>query len=241
MDALLRYLSRSWDGVQTCHRTFQARWSKEYPWLHYDPTVGLMFCLACKHFRKPGLGQGSGNFRLSTVREHCMPNRTVCCNHAAWQSALTTRQLQEANEKTKKEEENRKIAQQLLCCYNTLVKEAPMTSFVQDLELLEVRFLSSFLNNYNSKLTELFLQACSAPDISTTRRSEVAGWEYADVIEVALKQELVAALKESPAVSVVVDESTLVDTTQWMAVSFMYIKGEFILVTGSVHVCVTCT
>lgn len=54
----------------------------------------------------------------------------------------------------------------------------------------------------------------------------MAGWEYADVIELALKGELVEALKASPVVSVVVDESTLVDTTQWMAVSFMYMKGE---------------
>lgn len=55
----------------------------------------------------------------------------------------------------------------------------------------------------------------------------MAGWEYADLIALALKEELVAALKESPVVSVVADESTLVDTTQWMAVSFMYMKGEF--------------
>lgn len=49
------------------------------------------------------------------------------------------RQQAQENEDLKKDEDNKKIAQQLLCCYNTLLKEAPMTSYVQDMELLEVR------------------------------------------------------------------------------------------------------
>lgn len=141
---LFKYFSRSWDGIQTCHRSFQPHWSKEYPWLYYDAKLQLMFCLACKHFRKPGFGQGSTNFRLSTVREHCLPNRTVCCNYAAWQSALAARKLAQANEEVEREEENKKITQQFLCCYNTLVKEAPMSSYVQDLDLLEVRNFDVF-------------------------------------------------------------------------------------------------
>lgn len=207
---VLRYFEKSWDHVQAPNRAFQPSWLTEFgKWLRFDPERQLMYCEACRYYAKPGLGVGSNNFRQSTLRDHCQPHSNVCANYNNWQTAMRLKRLAAMSEATKEEVECKKVATQMLCVYSTLLKEASISTYAHDMTLLEL---------------------CGAPTVSSVKRNDDAGWVYAEVINIALADELVQALRLSPSVSVVVDEASLCDNTEWLSVSFLYIKGKPVFV-----------
>lgn len=61
--------------------------------------------------------------------------------------------------------------------------------------------------------------SCPAFQVSSKRLNDVSGWELAASIKTVMDQKLITRLSISPVVSIMVDESSLVDNSEYMALS----------------------
>ena len=52
-------------------RSFYSKWTDEFPWVEFDETENVMYCIACKIFDKVGrFVEGTSNFRIDTLKQH---------------------------------------------------------------------------------------------------------------------------------------------------------------------------
>jgi hypothetical protein len=52
-------------------RSFYSKWTDEFPWVEFDETENVMYCIACKKYDKVGrFVEGTSNFRIDTLKQH---------------------------------------------------------------------------------------------------------------------------------------------------------------------------
>lgn len=183
-------------------RSFNRKWLETFNWLRYDDSLNAMFCNICQiHKQKNNfVSPGSSNFRKSAVVEHASSNDHV--QSLKLETAAKSNQIVNLIDKVHEK------ADDAMCtlfrnAYFVAKENLPIDKFqaVNDLTKLNGAIITNKLYQEDN--------ACS---------------EFIQIMSELLEDEVVTELKSSPAVGIMVDESTDLSTQKHLILYVSYLK-----------------
>lgn len=172
-------------------RKFQPKWFQMYPWLEFDSAEGKMTCKICKTANKNNIfTKGTNNFRTSNITDHMKSNEH--------KSALIIPSLRKNLEQAEKNVANEKEKAAIIAL-KTVYWLA-----VEDVALVKFK---SLVNNLLKDLQVPGIQNLTISD-NVNYESSYAVLEFLEAMSEFVERETAAALKVSPYVTALADEST---------------------------------
>ena len=171
-------------------RHFQTTWLSLYPWLRYDSEQGKMFCDLCKRHNKLNtLGVGTDNFRTSTLTRH-VDTKDHELLVSAPESAANMKKAQKTA-LTKREEAVVAAFKGMFWLCQENLPLAKFRSLMQLLSHLKVPFIEHLVVGENVDYT-----------------SDSSADDFLSVLSGVIDDNITEKVKQSPVITVFVDEST---------------------------------
>ena len=192
-------------------RSFNAKWLQLFAWLTFDSIRNAMFCTICQKHKKKNnfVYPGASNFRKSSLVDHASSNdhvQALKSDEAAKDNKLKT-MVEKVYEKT----------------------DDAMTTLFRNAYYIAKENLP--IDKYQS-LNELS-KMNGAPITSTMYQEDTACSEFIKIISSQIEQTVLQDVKDSPAFSIMIDESTDLSTQKHLILYLSYLKDAKLTITYS--------